>query len=467
MSVDCPQIVVFSHSSRGVPLLGVVRELRGEIHECHTDLEALARVLRGDCDVVLVEQEGLVPERFYRILRRRAEQQALSLVAVLPVDDPARASAAMRAGADAVVTATASLEEVEALIQSQLRLQALRSRSMQDCGVLERALDFVGDGILIMSREGRVLHANRACLQMLDLDPDVLRERSVPQLLNVLGVPRETIDRVMQSEEAFLENIALHTLDGIRTVIVDCRPLPSLPGDPERRWLVQLRDSTLLHALDRMEADFQAWAAHELRSHLSLLTADVEALESAEDRSSQAGVSESMRREVENLAASIEARLAEIQDPHFDCEAALEKVPLLSWLESGMTEVEALAQARGQVLTLKLTPESGSLVFRASAKPLQQVLRYVLVDALTRASEGAQVEIAASVEAEELRVDFRIIEKDSAEIAAPRSGMSTDLLCAQRILQGEGGELRRGVGNPPITHLRLPLMNAAEPLGIS
>jgi hypothetical protein len=295
-----------------------------------------------------------------------------------------------------------------------------------------------------------------------------LRERSVPQLLNVLGVPRDTIDRVMQSEEAFLENIKIHTLDGSKSVVVDCRRLPDAPGDRQRRWLVQLRDASLIHELDRVETEFQSWAAHELRSHLSLLTAEMEALEFSEKPLDRAGVSESMRREVENLAASIEARLDEAGNDGAAGTDVLERIPLLAWLEAGLTEVEALALVRGQLMGLDIDPTLRDMVFRARAKPMQQILRYVLVDALGASGDGSRISIRSATEGDDLLVTIRSRHPNGENfIADPRPGLSAELLSAQRILRDEGGELRRGIGEAVETHLRIPLLiHRGSPISI-
>jgi hypothetical protein len=263
----------------------------------------------------------------------------------------------------------------------------------------------------------------------------------------------------MQSEEAFLENIEIHTLDGSKSVVVDCRRLPDAPGDRQRRWLVQLRDASLIHELDRVEAEFQSWAAHELRSHLSLLTAEMEALEFSEESVDRAGVSESMRREVENLAASIEARLAEA-DNHATRDAdVLESIPLLSWLEAGLTEVEALALVRGQFMALDIDPTLRDMVFCAHAKPMQQILRYVLVDVLGASADGSRISIRPATEGDDLLVMIRSNHPNDADsVANPRRGLSAELLSAQRILRDQGGELRRGIGGAADTHLRIPLL---------
>jgi PAS domain-containing protein len=335
----------------------VLASLGAEVHSCHDDLEALALVLRGEAEAVCVEQTGQLPARFYRILRRRSEQQPLVILAVLPDDDPVQKSLALQAGADAALVATMAPEEVEAILESQFRVQRQRLELLREHNALSRALDCVDEGILIMNREGRVLQANRKCLSMLDLDPDVLRERSVPQLLNVLGVPRETIDRVMESEEAFLENIEVHTADGPKSVVVDCRRILDLTGSSERRWLVQFRDSSLVHTLDRLQEDFHTWAAHELRSHLSVLTAEVDALEYGDHPFDRAAMSGALRREVENLAASIEEGLESLRSGEEPTQASLDPISLLGCLEGALADVEGLALARGQRLRLVPRPD--------------------------------------------------------------------------------------------------------------
>jgi two-component system phosphate regulon sensor histidine kinase PhoR len=182
------------------------------------------------------------------------------------------------------------------------RVDALeRERDMR-----ERIVAHLGDGVALVDREGRVMHANQALA-------DLLGEPAPPQpgtpFMDFARAPElgDLMRRVGAGEESPEAELRPWTTAGPRLIQATAGPLgPSSEG----AVLLVLHDLTAMEAANRVRQDFVANVSHELRTPLTSLRGYAETLlagglEDAENR-------EGFVRTIHDQAVRLEALIADL-----------------------------------------------------------------------------------------------------------------------------------------------------------
>src|SRR5690606_448394 len=251
-------------------------------------------------------------------------------------------------------------------------------------------IDSVGEGIVQVGPDGRIVRANRAARAMLGLPPEVdgqpvstlVRE---PQLL--AGIEAAIRGREREPAELPL---------GGRRVLAVVHPLTApADGRAGRGAAAILVDITALRRLESVRRDFVANASHELKTPLTSIRGYAETLLSDEELSPE------MRRQFLKTIQQNAHRLQRIVDDLLD----------LSRLESGgwRPELEAADVAElaaGAWSSLRERAEAKGVAFRietggdavALADPLglDQVFTNLLDNALRYTPGGGQVTVRIS-----------------------------------------------------------------------
>jgi two-component system phosphate regulon sensor histidine kinase PhoR len=151
--------------------------------------------------------------------------------------------------------------------------QARLAETARDRGRMEAILAAMGDGVLAVDHEGRVVLANQALVQGLGLrEPlgrhylEVVRQREV-------GV---VIEEVLGTGGRRTEEVEL--IYPRRVYAIAGGPFPGAEGTPPGAVLT-FHDATERRRLERVRRDFVANASHELRTPLTSIRGFVEALE--------------------------------------------------------------------------------------------------------------------------------------------------------------------------------------------
>jgi two-component system phosphate regulon sensor histidine kinase PhoR len=155
----------------------------------------------------------------------------------------------------------AALRRMAAAIRAEHRTaEAERDR-------LSRLLDDLGDGILIVGEDGRILLANQSAARLVGASD--LLGLTLPQVVRDHEI-LATVDRARREREAVGQ---VERADPRRFVRVLARRLET------NEMLVVLQDLTTLRRLETVRSDFVANVSHELRAPLASLKAMAETLE--------------------------------------------------------------------------------------------------------------------------------------------------------------------------------------------
>lgn len=439
-----------------------------EVVACESRLSLLAEVFSVSPAVIVVRDDGRSEpsEQLFRSLLRQRARAPFAVVASLAEADAVQRAVWLGRGADAVLDDTMSLDESRSILQACARRRGELEELLHQRSQLAAALDHVGDGVLLIDERGQVRHANAASLDLLGVDPDVLRQQSAARMLNVLGVPRETIDRVLRTEESFSETVDLHVGSDLRQIEVSCRRIdPAVCGEP--RWVVRLRDRSPAFPPPGEQAEIRALTDHELSSSLLLLGAQLDGVEASEDDGQRRALLESARRELELLAGRLtEPSGADDGRGSDDGGAPGTDVGLRTWIGGVVDEIEPLYRPHGCTLGVVIAPSSEGVRVGAETRHLRWALRDVLVLLAGHVRATSEVRILAAVVDGSLRLRVEQVGEPATESG---SLDAEGLIAARRSLESRGGHLQqeRSVSEGVVLQLGIPLQSSPSGLPLA
>lgn len=295
---------------------------------------------------------------------------------------------------DAALQRRPGIVEVTALAASLGRLLDEHRRALapllQERDELALLIDSVGEGILQVGADGRVIRANRTAREMLGL-PDRAAAQPVSALVRHADL-RAMLDAARRGEALEPAEFALDS----RRILVVTHPLGARGGESAGAVAV-LVDLTQLRRLEVVRRDFVANASHELKTPLTVIRGYAETLLGEGDVPAEV-----QRQFIETIRLNAD-RLQRIVDDLLD----------LSRLESGawkpdLDELDVAGIARdaweglrhrAEAKEIAFAVESGSdIAVLADALAVRQILTNLLDNAIRHTPAGGRiaVRIAAS-----------------------------------------------------------------------
>lgn len=136
---------------------------------------------------------------------------------------------------------------------------------------MEKILDQLPDGILMMDRGGEISYLNRAAIGLLNLKPEETPEHRAPQ------VPDEFKGALLEAERSGRATMSKPSDTQDRIIVIARIPMPSTTGRTSGT-LFTLRDTTAQQSAERAQTEFLSQVAHELKAPLNTIVTYVEAL---------------------------------------------------------------------------------------------------------------------------------------------------------------------------------------------
>lgn len=164
---------------------------------------------------------------------------------------------------------------------------------------MERVLDQLPDGILMLDRGGEISYLNRAAIGLLNMKPDGAAEHHAPQ------VPDEYKEALLEAERSGRATLSKPSESQDRIIVITRIPMPATTGHTAGT-LFTLRDTTAQRSAERAQTEFLSQVAHELKAPLNTIVTYVEAL--ADD----ALLSADERREFYNTLNSEAHRMSQL-----------------------------------------------------------------------------------------------------------------------------------------------------------
>jgi two-component system phosphate regulon sensor histidine kinase PhoR len=285
-----------------------------------------------------------------------------------------------------------------ALDQLARTLAAALDRLRREHDLLNRVVNGMREGVLLLDRQGRVVLANSALRDMLLLAPDVVGKMPLEVIRN--AELKRTLDEAAASDDTISGEIDLGDLKR-RQLLVHAA---ALRGQPGGGLLAVFVDMTDLRRLETIRRDFVANVSHELRTPIATVRSAAETLRGALITQPQMAsvFVEIIERQSERLQSLVEdlLDLARIESKQF--RLSLEPVSLAPIVD----HIVSLFRERAEEKHIRLRAEVARdlPLGRADPRALEQVLTNLLDNAVKYGSDGVSVTVRASREADNLRV---------------------------------------------------------------
>ena len=293
-------------------------------------------------------------------------------------------------GSDEVATLGHSLDRLSTNLAQAL--EQLRA----DHQLLEATFKGMQEGVMVVDREGRILHANPALRDLLLLGTDVIGRPVLEVVRNARLM--ELLERARAQAEGSCGEIEVGGIKPCR-LQVQANLLAGQPGD----LLVVLVDVTQLRHLESVRRDFVANASHELRTPVASIRSAAETLHGAqEDPQARSTFLEIIERNAARLQQLVEDLLDLSRIEAREYRLDLQPLELGAFMADFVEGYAAPAASRGMGIGAGSPP--GGLRVRADRRALEQVLGNLVDNALKYGSPGSLVRISAGPEAGRIRI---------------------------------------------------------------
>ena len=259
--------------------------------------------------------------------------------------------------------------------------------SSQDRARMDAILSGMGEGVLLVNRDGRLLLANPAARGMLRVD-DAALGRPYVEVIRHPDIAAQ-LTAVLQGEAAAPRDLVLSRDPG-RIFVARTRSVTGGGGA-----VLVLHDITDLRRADQIRRDFVANVSHELRTPLTAIRGYVEALQD------ERGHSDATRRflevigrqsaRMERLVADLLrlARLDAGQEPLERTRCDMRQV-----FAAVVADLQPSIDGKRQRVTMEVADDARDV--QADAGKLQDVVRNLVENAVNYSPESAHIRLATA-----------------------------------------------------------------------
>ncbi|PYQ15631.1 MAG: hybrid sensor histidine kinase/response regulator [Acidobacteria bacterium] len=446
----------------------VLRQAGFEVWEATTGGQALELVRRGPdlvvLDTKLPDMSGL------EVGRRIKDDPATASIPVLHVTDTyggrQEQAAALEGGADGYLTHPLEPIVLVATIRALLRGREAERRARRGTTWWQTTFDAIGDGVMLLSREARILRVNKAMAELLGRTPEELFGQSgIPALPGMTEPPegwpvhqalREAQRASIEVElrERWFEVVSDPVLDDSGQVSAVVRTVKDISQrkEAEKRMaeLLAREQAARLEAeqVNRLKDEFLATLSHELRTPLNAIVGWAHVLRAGNlDEDTTARAIETIARNANVQAQLISDILDVSRIVAGKLRLELRPLDLTVVIQEALETVRPAAEAKGIRLEPRLEPSTGPIA--GDPNRLQQVVWNLLSNAIRFTPREGRVQVRL----EAVGLSAVVTVEDSGP------GIAPDFLphVFERFRQADGSSTRRhgglGLGLAIVRHL--------------
>jgi PAS domain S-box-containing protein len=472
----------------------VLRNAGFTVWEGTTGAEALARVREGPdlvvLDIKLPDMTGLEVCQRIKHDPLTAGLPVLHLTATYGAD--AEKAAALEGGADAYLTHPVEPIVLVATVRALLRAREAETKARRLTAWWQSTFDAIKDGVMLLSRTGRVLRVNQAMADLVGRKPEQLVGDTGPALFQAEGVPREEwplsralserrrIARELQVGDRWFEIVADPVLDESEEVTA----VVSTVKDVSARVVAEAQLADLLNReqaarkeaeqVNRLKDEFLATLSHELRTPLNAIVGWTHILRAG-------GLDEERNRQaIDTIARNAQAQaqlISDILDVSRIVAGKLRLEPaavdLGEIVRAAYDTVRPAAEAKRIRVDLLLDPAAGPVV--GDQDRLQQVVWNVLANAIKFTQRTGHVQARLELVNSSVRLTvqddgpgidpaflphvFERFRQGDASSTRPHGGLGLGLAIVRHLVELHGGTVdaaNRVDGTGAIFRLTLP-----------
>jgi two-component system phosphate regulon sensor histidine kinase PhoR len=312
--------------------------------------------------------------------------------------------------------------------------------------LLSGILDGMGEGVLLVGRDQRILLANQALRGMALIGDDAVGGLVLEAIRN--AALKEALDAARDRGEPVASEIELGRVPP-RRLLVRASRLPAQDGSAKARGVIAVfHDVTDLRRLETIRTDFVANVSHELRTPVTAISTAAEtllggALDDPEDAAEFVGVIDRHALRLRNLVDDL-LDLSKL-------EAKGYRLAIIDLdLGSVVAHTAALLEepARKRRMSVRIEPMA-DLKIHADRRAVEQVVMNLLENAIKYAGEGAHITLRAAARGDHVEL---AVADDGVGIPAAHLGRLFERF--YRVDAGRSRELGgTGLGLSIVKHL--------------
>lgn len=340
--------------------------------------------------------------------------------------------------------------------QMATQLDELVGALEEERQMLRAVLNNMGDGVLSLDAETRLLSFNQAARKLLRL----------PVNLELTG---QTLMTVTRDHEIFqLLQQALQTGHPItqlletpyRSYSLQVTAVPWTPNQPGRALLI-LRDLTELRRVERVRRDFVANISHELRTPLAAIKVMSETVEMVleEDPATARQMVSRINTEVDHMTRLVKEllSLATLQSGKAAFEFGPVELKLL--MDEVMDGLRPLAEKKEQVLSLEIDPGLPEVII--DREKIAVALRNLIQNAIKFTSKGGSIGLKAELELDPGNQEVLTASAEWVKLSVKDTGIGLSKEEQQRVFERfykvdpsrTGGDAGSGLGLAITKHI--------------
>jgi signal transduction histidine kinase len=329
---------------------------------------------------------------------------------------------------------------------------------------LETVLDSIGDGVIVLDSESKVLMASRRVSEIFGVPLEALREADLPALIEQvrhrLVQPQAVEEKVRQlrQDPSLVDEITLELDEpGGQTIRLYCAPVRGADGRVFGRIATAL-DLGREHELERLKMEFLSTISHELRTPLTSIKGSLGLI-----RGGAVGNVSADMRELMDIALTNTERLINVINDILDI-FQLERgqlrmrampMPLAGSVDRAIGAVATQSEVRGVQIESRVPPNLPQVV--GDAKRVEQVLINLLSNAVKFSNPGGRVIVAARAQGSSVTVSvqdfgrgispafqerlFSKFEHAQSALTRENQGAGLGLAICRHIVDAHGGRI--------------------------
>ena len=274
---------------------------------------------------------------------------------------------------------------------------------------LEAVLASMGEGVVAIDTEERLISLNRVAARLLSLDPQHAIGRPIHEVVRNAALQRlvaETLDADCHAPTADELTLRLSPGNSNDDLFLQVQASPIRETDGRHAGaVVVMQDVTRLRRLEKVRRDFVANVSHEIKTPISAITAAVETLIHDPDMppAPRANFTGMIARQAERLDAIVEdlLSLTRLEQEGRVAATNLEPHPVRPSIAAACETCQANAQAKSITLAVQAPPLTARLV----PSLLEQALINLIDNAVKYSPPHTTVHITARQRDRDLVID--------------------------------------------------------------
>ncbi len=274
---------------------------------------------------------------------------------------------------------------------------------------LSAIINYCADGIIIVSKDAKIVQANPAFENLVGLDKNLLQDKDLHEL--IFAEENKLSKVVNEKKEILLRDAAIKNFINDKKIPVEINFAPILSDKPEEEmnYVGVVRNVSLQKEMERLRDDFIATLTHDLRTPLLASIQTLQffldgSLGNVEDK--QKTLLDTMKKSNEDMLGLVNALLEVYKYESGKLNLCKTTFDLKHFIEDCISQIQVLADKKNIKLSVDYKGTEDSQL-NADRNELRRVMLNLCGNALNHTKSGGEIEITASNQEQDLIISVK------------------------------------------------------------